>query len=86
MFDSVSITRLPDDPQQLQAFFATLPREVVEKFAANWRRRTDSQRRNEAERRIFEAMERRLLWQQALTNEPLAKEIRPGLFFGNISS
>ena len=61
MFDSVSITRLPDDPQQLQAFFATLPREVVEKFVANWRRRTDSQRRNEAERRIFEAMERRLL-------------------------
>jgi hypothetical protein len=61
LFDSVSITRLPDDLEQLQAFFATLAREVVQKFVANWRRRTDSQRRNEAENRIFEAMERRLL-------------------------
>jgi hypothetical protein len=60
MWDSGSIIRLPDDPEQLQAYFRTLPREVVEQFVKNRRASTDPRERNAHENRFFDAMVRSL--------------------------
>jgi hypothetical protein len=38
MFELDSITRLPADPEALEEYLKKLPPEVIEGFAASWRR------------------------------------------------
>ena len=49
MSNSVSITRLPLDPELLNELFEKLPSEVFEQLTHNWGKQTEALARNEKE-------------------------------------
>ena len=53
MSNSVSITRLPLDPELLSELFEKLPSEVFEQLTHNWRKQPEAGAQNEKENRLL---------------------------------
>jgi hypothetical protein len=77
MFDPDSIIHIPRDPEQLEAFIAELPLEVVEQFDKQWERRKFRDR-SEVQELLSPGFKRRL--QREKHSRPAKKKSTTGAF------